>query len=674
MILPLTACLLALSSPENRWFPADPGRAHAVSQSDCVVLSNRALRVTVARDGSGVIFENLLEKGSKISLYPPSLSGSTGDIKLGRISDWRVDSFGGQIIDNGPLIDPQYQYFDRKNTRIASHGSGGCGLSTVIDNESSGYRFQWSFELRDDSNYIRESLKIFRSAGQSAAGSVSRISLVGFRSPIAAVVGRVPGSPIVAGNIFAGAEHPMAVSTVVNGYAQSSIERKVPISPGHPVTYSAVLGVAPKGQMRRAFQRYVERERAHPYRPFLHYNSWYDLGYFTPYTSDQCVERINTFGQELSVKRGVKLSSFLFDDGWDDYKGVWDFSKDFPNGFLPLKAAAAKYDAGPGVWLSPWGGYGQPHEIRSAAGKAAGYEVDRQGFDLSGPKYYERFHDVTLDFVKNQGINQFKFDGTGSADKQYPGSAFDSDFAAAISLIGDLRAAQPDLFVNLTTGTWPSPFWLMIADSTWRGGYDHSFAGVGPYREQWITYRDGDTYHGVVQRGPLYPINSLMLHGILYAQHAQHLADDPGDDFRNDVWAYFATGTQLQEMYITPSLLTSKNWDDLASAAKWARNNADTLVDTHWIGGDPLKLEVYGHAAWMGGQGIIELRNPSGKPQAYAIDIAKELQLPSGIRGTFDGHTPWTDSRKEAPTKLPIGGSKVVLLKPFEVLVLQGSV
>ena len=27
---------------------------------------------------------------------------------------------------------------------------------------------------------------------------------------------------------------------------------------------------------------------------------------------------------------------------------------------------------------------------------------------------------------------------------------------------------------------------------------------------------------------------------------------DPGDDFGNEVRSYFGTGTQLQEMYITP--------------------------------------------------------------------------------------------------------------------------
>ena len=82
--------------------------------------------------------------------------------------------------------------------------------------------------------------------------------------------------------------------------------------------------------MRRDFLAYLERERAHPYRTFLHYNSWYDLGYFTPYTATDAVDRINAFGRELTEKRGVKLDSFLFDDGWDKHDSLWKFNAGFP--------------------------------------------------------------------------------------------------------------------------------------------------------------------------------------------------------------------------------------------------------------------------------------------------------------------------------------------------------
>ena len=381
--------------------------------------------------------------------------------------------------------------------------------------------------------------------------------------------------------------------------------------------------------MRRGFLHYVERERAHPYRTFLNYNSWYDLGYFSKYDEVGALNVINAFGTELTKKRGVPIASFLFDDGWDDPATLWQFNSGFPNGFTRLKETAASYGTAPGVWLSPWGGYGKPKQQRVAAGQAAGYEIVDKGFALSGPKYYAAFRDACVKFVRDYGVNQFKFDGTGNADRVVPGSNFDSDFAAAIHLIGELRALKPDLYINLTTGTYPSPFWLRYADSIWRGGEDHEFLGVGPKREQWITYRDADTYEHVVLAGPLFPVSSLMLHGIIYAKHAKNLDTDPQNDFANEVHDYFGNGTQLQEMYVTPSLLSAANWDTLAEAAAWSRANADVLVDTHWIGGDPALLEVYGWASWKPGKAVLVLRNPSDKPQDISIDVAKAFELPA---------------------------------------------
>ena len=252
-----------------------------------------------------------------------------------------------------------------------------------------------------------------------------------------------------------------------------------------------------------------------------------------------------------------------------------------------------------------------------------------------------------------------------------PGSQFDSDFAAAIQLIGDLRAARSDIYINLTTGTWPSPFWLMYADSIWRGGDDDNVTGVGSYRERWITYRDAETYQRVVQNGPLYPLNSLMLHGLIYARDHKHLDKDPGNDFRNEIRSYFGTGTQLQEMYITPSLLTAANWDDLAEAAKWSREHADVLKDTHWIGGDPAWLEVYGWAAWSPRMGVLVLRNPSNKPQSISITLRDALQLPSEAAQIYSATSPWKDDSGRTPLVLRAQQPHAFQLAPFEVLTLD---
>jgi hypothetical protein len=536
----------------------------------------------------------------------------------------------------------------------------------------------WALILLDGSTYIRQVLTL---SASRADLPISQVRLLDIALPDAYVSGSVQGSPIVAGDFFLGLEHPLSESKVtVNGAtaphavtarATAWIDRDLPLRAGQSITYSAVIGVARTGQLRRDFLAYLERERAHPYRTFLHYNSWYDLGYFTPYDESAALDRVNAFGRELVRKRGVQLDSYLFDDGWDDHHSLWKFNQGFPNGFTAVRRDAEKYAADPGVWMSPWGGYSKPKQERIDFGRSAGYEIVANGYALSGPSYYAAFRDVCLQMIDKYGVNQFKFDGTGNADSVFPGSQFDSDFSAAIHLIGELRAAKPSLFINLTTGTWPSPFWLMYADSIWRGGDDDNTAGVGPYRERWITYRDADTYRGIVQKGPLYPLNSLMLHGMIYAQHHKDLDKDPGNDFRNEIRSYFGTGTQLQEMYITPSLLSEANWDDLAEAAKWSRANADVLKDTHWIGGDPAWLEVYGWAAWTPQKGILVLRNPSDHPQAIRIQLHDVFELPPDAPQDYTAHSPWRDQAAAAPISLNAGVPREFRLAPFEVLTLD---
>ena len=224
------------------------------------------------------------------------------------------------------------------------------------------FRVDWQLVQRDDSPYLRELVSI---TALKQDEKIAKVALLETQVADAEVVGDVKGSPVVAGDVYLGFEDPLSDSEVRHDKAKLTMDRQLPLGQGKTIAYSAVIGVVRDGQMRRDFAGYVERERAHPYRTFLHYNSWYDIGYFTPYTEAQALDRINTIGNELHVKRGVTLDSYLFDDGWDDRSGSWHFSKDFPHGFVPLQQAAAKYGAAPGVWLSPWGGYGPPARERA---------------------------------------------------------------------------------------------------------------------------------------------------------------------------------------------------------------------------------------------------------------------------------------------------------------------
>ena len=545
---------------------------------------------------------------------------------------------------------------------------GGWQIEVGLSDPGKRLQVTWRAVLRDGSAYVRQEVTL------SATGKdlpISSIRLVDVTIPGVRVYGAVKGSPIVAGNLFVGFEHPLSESRASGDRAIAQIWRELPLRTGQAVTYSSVVGVTLPGQLRRGFLAYLERERAHPYRTFLHYNSWYDIGYDSKYNESDALGAIHAFGEKLVEKRGAKMDSFMFDDGWDDEKHLWHFHSGFPNGFLPLKEAASTFGAAPGIWFSPWGGYEAAKAERLKYGKEQGFETNEGGFALSAPRYYALFRETTIEFIRKFGINQFKIDGTGNVDTAFPGAAFDSDFQAAISLIHEWRTVKPDIYINLTTGTYPSPFWLQYADSIWRGGEDHSFLGVGSWRQRWITYRDADTYSGIVMSGPLFPLNSLMLHGLIYAQHANHLDTDPDGDFGDEVHDYFGTGTQLQEMYITHSLLTEKDWDILAEAAKWSRTNADTLVDTHWVGGDPALLEIYGWASWSPRKGILVLRNPSEKPQDFVVDVNGAFELPPGAARTYEARSPWREDREKPSITLSASVPYTFHLRPFQVLTLE---
>ena len=529
---------------------------------------------------------------------------------------------------------------------------------------------RWCAVVRQGADYLRQQVKI---SALSQDLPIAEVRLLEFVDANAHVAGTVKGSPIVDGSMFFGFEHPLSTSSVENGKVTASILRDLPLRAGQSVSYSSVAGAAPRGQMRRSFLQYLENERPRPYQPFLHYNSWYDLGYQNRYDEAGVLDRIHSFATQLVSQRGVRLDSFLMDDGWDDPNSLWGFDRGLPQGFTKAAQAAGKYHAGIGVWLSPWGGYAKQKEERIVFGREHGYEIVKGGFALSGPKYYAKFEQTCLNMIARYGVNQFKFDGTGNVNSVVPGSAFDSDFDAAIHLIGRLRRAKPGIFINLTTGTTPSPFWVFYADSIWRSGNDHSFAGVGSSRQRWITYRDQETYRNIVRKGPLYPLNSLMLHGIIYARYAEGLKTDPQNDFADEVHSYFGSGTQLQEMYITPALLSRKDWDTLAEAARWSRAHADILKDVHWIGGDPGQLEVYGWAAWDRKQGIITLRNPSDHAQRFALDVQAAFELPANAPQTYTVREAWKTAHPDKFSKLQAGQVFQLELSPLEVVTLEAT-
>lgn len=487
------------------------------------------------------------------------------------------------------------------------------------------------------------------------------------------VDGAINSSPIIADRFFMLPNKPIINTYAYEGTTNLNVELKTPIQPEAPVSYTTWFGtIAEISQLRRSVNQFINTVRPRPYKPYLHYNSWMDIGYFTTYSEQDVLTRMDQWNKELITRRNVPLDAFLLDDGWDDRTGRWLFGPAFSQGFSKVRQKADSLHSSVGLWLSPWGGYNKPRDIRVSHAKEYGFETVDGKFALSGPNYFKNFNQQITRLIKNEHITSFKLDGMGNANAHIPGSQFASDFDASIVLLNNMRHANPNLFINLTTGTNASPSWLFYADSIWRQGDDINLYGPGTPVQQWLTYRDAETYRSIVRMGPLFPLNSLMYHGIVSAENAYYGLEkiQTDRDFADQVWSYFATGTQLQELYITPAMLNSNKWDTLAQAIKWAHSNSDVLVDTHWIGGDPTMLDVYGWASWSKNKAILGLRNPSDKAQNYYLNLSKDFEIPQGETTHFTMKTVYGNN-----TTVPgnYQDAVVITLQPLQTIVFEAT-
>jgi hypothetical protein len=534
---------------------------------------------------------------------------------------------------------------------------GGVALEAELVS-ARGIHAQWRAELRDGASYLRQTVK-FSSPDKTIP--LFAVELADVHIPVAKTIGTVPGCPVAGSGMYFGVEMPGAENSVNENGARIGFACKLELSPAQAYTFGAVEGVAPAGQLRRAFLYYVERERARPSSPFLHYNDWYDLGFSVD--AEKILDVVTNFTDELVKKRGVPVQSYLIDDGWDDPdRGLWaENTNKFPGGFAALKTQMDKLNAHLAIWISPLGGYGGNAE-RTADAQKMGLIPAGASLDLAYPRYKEWFQNRCLQIMREDGVNAFKWDKAGDGVSPH--------FMALLDIAQHLRRQNPKVFINVTVGTWPSPFWLNFVDSTWRNGSaDVGWAGKGDDREQWLTFRDGYCRKMFVEKSPLYPLNSIMAHGIVDGRNFQgERVAKAGPHLKNEARSYFANGSSLQELYLTPSMMTSQAWDDVADAAKWAQANADVLVDSHWVGGAPLKLQVYGYASWNPRKGTLMLRNPDDRPQSIALDAQTIFELPVSAAKRYLLKSPYADQRVQT-LSLEAGHPQSITLEPFEVLV-----
>lgn len=480
---------------------------------------------------------------------------------------------------------------------------------------------------------------------------------------------------------------------------QGRWSRNATLKSGDTWKVSSVIGMMAEGQQRRSFLAYHERERAVPWRSFIHYNSWYELNIDRNNVIDQrmskddCLAVVEAWKENLFVPYDVYIDAFVWDDGWDDFNSLWDFYyPKFPNGFKELDDLCQLYNVGTGTWLGPVGGYGSSKQQRLAFWNST-HDPDITNFKLSHSEYFNAFVGRCSQMINDYDMRYFKFDGISDIGNAVgPGNEEDAEHF--IRLTSALREAREDIFLNCTVGTWASPFWFQFADAVWRQDADWSTIGnQGNARQRWITYRDYMVYKNFTVGSPLCPINSLMTHGLIVSGFGNSggnppraMEDDASactvSEITKEMRCAFACGSAMVELYIDHALMTSKEngklWGELAKCIKWHRSNADVLDDTHWVGGNPWdgsRANVYGWASWNGTKSVLTLRNPCNTSKTFTTTLRQALDIPAYVTGkiylsdAFDGQTQYAGITNE---EVDIDATITFNLPAFDVVVLNG--
>lgn len=546
----------------------------------------------------------------------------------------------------------------------------GRQISLMAENKDKGISIKWTISLHDSCNFIQQEFYIQQNNPKDTITGLQLVNIPAQYRPRTS--GVVDGLPVLINNMFLGIEHPMSYTDSAEGGITDDLNPSVALKYQNGRKISVVWGVTPQDQLRRGFLYYIEKTRAVPYRPFLHYNSWYDLSWVGLHLHENdCMDRMKMYIDSLVIKRHVKLKAFLWDDGWDNPQTLWHFNPDMPDGFTKLEELSRPNGVNMGVWISPWGGYGESQEerIKSSRDIKPPLGTNGHGFSLADNNYFNFFINIATNFIKNQGVVIFKFDGVGSGNNAAGATqAYQNDIEGLLRVMTVLRKVKPDVYFSITVGTWPSPYWLEYGDNIWRSGGDFGKTGEGNARQQWLNYRDEQVYKNIMLRSPLYPLNALMNHGIDIAGNG-YVADLPVDyqSLSEGIWSFFGDGTSLQELYVNPHMLTSEDWDLLAKAIHWSHAHKDILADVHWVGGDP-KDEIYGYAAWNPRGATLMLRNPTNRIKAYSFTLKQVLELPEKFNGEYHLYDVVTDKDKGR-----YNSEKVInfTLQPQEVQVLD---
>jgi hypothetical protein len=450
---------------------------------------------------------------------------------------------------------------------------------------------------------------------------------------------------------------------------------------------TAVVGThAPGDTLELGFMSYMKTISLKPKR-LSHYNNWYDgknKDLRIPHFVDNVLANYNRYFS----KYGVSVDSMVPDNfNWHVNSSFYQPNpRYFPNGDKDMRELndALKEDGSClGLWLTLSGNNG----MSGKWAKENGYQWGPGGhFLLSNPKNKAAMKRRLKELLVDVGVNYFKHDFntlSSKAENGHPPTArhgHEAEVDAMFELLEWEVECNPDVFINITSGSWFSPWLLAKCHSIWMLSHDGGAGLSGPEPSNFShqqSYRDEVIYPawGNPFSRPLVPVSQLMTHGIICAPHClsrgyNNIKEDSIQGWASGVMMYYMRGTLLQEWYITPDDLTQEQWDALGRTSRWFKENQSILINSVFWGGDPTEGHPYGYAAWNGDRGIISMRNSLPTPQEVAIPFDKTVWYGGKQGVTYKAEVvfPW---HNEWPETFVSGKPIEITIPPYTVMAMH---
>ncbi len=496
------------------------------------------------------------------------------------------------------------------------------------------------------------------------------------------------GQPLYVQGFFVSMEHPGSENFVHGQGLACAIAASQALSDSPFRTTCSVTGSGVEGKEWTAVMDYLEKRRPMGRLPFtVLVNNWYQFGAHN-YTEAATISsedhrcEIDAMWEKAGTL-GLPLDFYCLDDPWTEGRetaGRWDTLDPglLPDG-LPRDADGRTNF---GLWVGPFGGYAG-RKTFAAAAKQFNFETfeeeDLNGFGSTtlcahGTRYHEHLRESFQKWA-SEGVHYWKFDGVGfectEPDHGHAvGAAGRVDQVDRwIELMQAIREIQPDSVIAFTTGSSPSPWWLLHVDFIWRGGFDDSQSNQdSPRRERFATYIDGCLD---VLRPTAMPVASVVVFGLIQNAFRNYKSDNESiEDFERFAWHMVARGSHHHDLYVAPDSLSDSEWEVMTRVLNWARERADILSRSRMVLGSPTAGDVYGFSSYRNGQAILMLRNPSGAAQevsAALADLLPHETLPADVR--FDV----TRVTGTANLLKTIGATESLSaeLQPYEVLLVE---